>query len=93
MEDKKNYLEIDEYELSRLYRLDGRVDAVQEYIDKKEYPDLDTVLFILGIDTTKMEVRKMKRNEKFQEQVKKGLINDSKETRRGADYENLESKN
>lgn len=64
MDEAKTYLKIDEYELSRLYRLDGRVDAVQEYIDTEEYPYLDTVLTILGVDATKMKIREQKRKEK-----------------------------
>ena len=59
MENNK-YVEIDEYELARLYRLDGRVDAVQDYVDNADFLDADEIILILGIDTTKLNIRKSK---------------------------------
>lgn len=43
--------ELDEY--ARLYQQDGRVSAVQDYVDNEMYIDADLVLRILGIDMTK----------------------------------------
>lgn len=65
MEESKKYVEIEDYELARLYRIDGRVDALQEYIDKETYADIDVVLSIVGIDTTKMMLNKKKRDEEL----------------------------
>lgn len=42
-------------ELSRLYRMQGRVEAVQIYVDQCTYPDSKLIIKILGIDTSRME--------------------------------------
>lgn len=72
MEETKKYVEIEANELARLQRLDGRVDAAQDYVNKNTGVYLDVVLDILGIDRTMYEIRTKKELDDYKNLLEDG---------------------
>lgn len=60
MEEKK-YVEIEARELARLQRLDGRMEAAQNYIDSDDFPDTRVLCRIIGLYTDMMDEKDEKR--------------------------------
>ena len=60
MEEKK-YIEIEANELARLQRLDGRIEAAQNYIDSDDYPNTRVLCRIIGLFTDMMDEKDEKR--------------------------------
>lgn len=55
MDDYKPVAEIPLDLLSELMELRGRFNAVQDYLNKDDFVEINTILAILGIDTTAWE--------------------------------------
>lgn len=60
MEEKK-YVEIEANELARLQRLDGRIEAAQNYIDSDDYPNTRVLCMVIGLYTGMMDEKDEKR--------------------------------
>ena len=76
MKIRENEILVDRDEYARLCRLDGRVDAVQNYVDKQEYVSIDEMLDILMVDKTKMLKRHAENTRKYEQELQEGVCNE-----------------